>query len=214
MVRARQGQCGKKVSIGRSFIVQWLWEKVSETTSGEANFSSRFSRIILKNFSPKVFQRLGRAFHVASRETALKGETAFGPTASKSIWILTISSNLYILWNTTSVPILLWTSAKYIEILSKTHCLTCGILWALRSSIFCARIALSYVCHEATFFFSDNRQIQNVSYLKNLVWNFYILRFFLVAVIFAKLTILLPLFEGLKTRDENVVKKASNLSAT
>lgn len=69
--------------------------KVSETTSGETNFSSRFSRIILKNFPPKVFRRLGRAFHVASREAALKGETAaFGP-ASKSIWILAISLNLY-----------------------------------------------------------------------------------------------------------------------
>lgn len=27
MVRAGQGQCGKEVSIGRSFIVQWLWGK-------------------------------------------------------------------------------------------------------------------------------------------------------------------------------------------
>jgi len=49
--------------------------KVSETTSGEANFSSRFSRIILKNFPAKVFRRLGRAFRRASREAALKEET-------------------------------------------------------------------------------------------------------------------------------------------
>jgi len=50
--------------------------KVSETTSGEANFSSRFSRIILKNFPAKVFRQLGRAFRRAPREAALKEETA------------------------------------------------------------------------------------------------------------------------------------------
>jgi len=55
--------------------------EVSETTSGEANFSSRFSRIILekKRTRSKVFRRLVRVFRRASREAALKGETVALP---------------------------------------------------------------------------------------------------------------------------------------
>lgn len=127
MVCVRQGQCGKEVSIGRSFIVQWLWGKVSETTSGEANFSSRFSRIILKNFPPKVSRRLERAFHVASREAALKGETARLWTGIKEYLD---SRNFFefvcaVKYDKRASFV---ASAKYIEILGKTHCLTCGIL--------------------------------------------------------------------------------------
>lgn len=74
--------------------------EVSETTSGEANFSSRFSRIILKkkkkNFQLKVFRRLVARIpsHFTWSGFERRDSRLSGP-ASESIWILAVSSNLY-----------------------------------------------------------------------------------------------------------------------
>lgn len=78
--------------------------EVSETTSGEANFSSRFSRIILekKGLSIQSFPTAGA--RISSRFTWSGFERGDGrPSglpASKGIWILVVSSNLYVpRWN-------------------------------------------------------------------------------------------------------------------
>lgn len=69
------------------------WERegeVSETTSGEANFSSRFSRIILKKkkktFNPKFSDGWWRVFRRTSRGAALKGETADFPDRHQKVF--------------------------------------------------------------------------------------------------------------------------------
>lgn len=79
-------------------------EQVSETTSGEANFSSRFSRIILgkKGLSIEKFLDGWCAYFVALHVKRLwKGRRSpFRAPASKGIWILAVSSNLYVpRWN-------------------------------------------------------------------------------------------------------------------
>lgn len=164
IVRAGQGQCGKDVSIGGSFIVQWLWEKVSETTSNEANFSSRFSRIILKNFPSKVFRRLKWAFHVASR---LWKERQ--PSLDRHQRVFGFSQFLRICMHREirqTCKVLLQTSAKYIEILAKTYCLICLEFLCFNRLYFTQE--MSYVCQEmASIFFSfiDSKQIWNVLFL-------------------------------------------------
>lgn len=83
---------------------------------------------------------------------------------------------------------------------------------------------LSYVCHEATSILCLSRRQTDpervVAVLKIVIWLVFLTLNFsscglrsCSAVIFAKSTTLLPLLEGLKTRHENAVEKASNLSA-
>lgn len=68
MVGARDKDgAAKRYRLDVLFIVQWLWgRKLSETTSGEANFSSRFSRIILEELSARSSPTVGSGAHIPS----------------------------------------------------------------------------------------------------------------------------------------------------